>query len=154
MRTMLILIMVSLSCPILSGQTPASVMPTCPTLEVGIVAERSDAAVRRISSASGVVISLTEKPLLTIRDFTDANVSVTEGQVVLNLSMTTESAKRVREFTANNVVKMIAFLVNGLVIKTPKIVDPITGKGFLIGPFEPDEAQKLADSINHRAIGC
>jgi hypothetical protein len=35
---------------------------------------------------------------------------------------------------------------------SPKILDPITGKGFLIGPFSRDEAEKLADSINHRAV--
>jgi hypothetical protein len=117
MRKMPILLMVSITCCVLSGQTPASVTPTCPTMEVSIVADKSDGSARNISSDQGRLISLTEKPLLTIDDFTDANVSLTEGQIV-------------------------------------QILDPITGKGFLIGPFRRDEAQKLADSINHRDSGC
>jgi preprotein translocase subunit SecD len=107
-----------------------------------------------VAAPDGALISLTDTPLLTIGDFTGANVSVTESQIVLNVSMPTESAKRVRTFTANHVGTRMAFLVNGRVINTPKILDPITGQGFLIGPFGRDEAQKLADSINHREKRC
>ena len=137
-----------------SAQIPGSVRPTCPTMEVGIVAEKPEDAARKISSPEGKRISLTGTPLLTFGDFTDANVSLTEGQIVLNVSMTTTSAKRVQTFTANHVGKMLAFVVNGRVIRTPTILDPITGKGFLIGPLGRDEAQKLADSINHKNPGC
>ena len=123
-------------------------------MEVSIVADKSTHSTRHISSPEGELLSLTEKPLLTIDDFTDANVSVTEGQIVLNVSMSAESAKRVQAFTASHVGTKIAFLVNGRVINTPKILDPITGKGFLIGPFSRVEAQKLADSINQKESGC
>ena len=153
MRKMLVLLMVSIACRVLSGQAPAPV-PTCPTMEVGIVADQSDDFARKFSSEQGRIVSVAEKPLLTMADLTDANVSLTEGQIVLNVSMTTESAKRVQDFTANHVGKMIAFIVNGRVIRTPKILDPVTGKGLLIGPFSQDEAQKLADSINHKKGGC
>ncbi len=146
--------MVSMACSVLNGQTPASAAPTCPAMEVSIVADTPGESARSISAGQGRLIPLAEKPLLTFDDFTDASVSLTEGQVVLNVSMTTESAKRVQDFTAHNVGKTIAFLVNGRVINTPRILDPITGKGFLIGPFSRDEAQKLADSINHRDGSC
>jgi preprotein translocase subunit SecD len=123
-------------------------------MEVSIVAGKSMGSTRHLSSPEGELIYLTEKPLLTIDDFIDANVSLTEGQIVLNVSMSSESAKRVQAFTANHVGTRIAFLVNGRVINTPKIRDPITGKGFLIGPFSRDEAQKLAYSINQKESGC
>ncbi len=123
-------------------------IPHCQTVEVSIVAEKPDRSARRITSDEGKRIYLTAQPLLTNNDFTHANVSLTEGQFVLNLDMTAESTQRVQTFTGNNVGKEMAFVVNGRVIRTPKIRDPIVGNGFLIGAFAPDEAQKLADAIN------
>ena len=154
MKTPPIFLIVSIASCVLSEQTATPFSPTCPTMELSVVADKPDGSTRSITSEQGKAISLTETPLLTIVDFKDANVSLTEGQIVLNVSMTTEGAKRVQAFTANNVGKMIAFLVNGRVTNVLKILDPITGNGFLIGPFLRDEAQKLAESINHREIGC
>jgi preprotein translocase subunit SecD len=79
---------------------------------------------------------------------------LTEGQIVLNVSTTAEGSKRVQSFTASNVGKMIVFVVNGRVTNTLKVLDPITGNGFLLGPFLREEAEKLAESINHRGSGC
>lgn len=105
--------------------------PACPTMEVRV--------------------GQTEKPLLTIGDFTDAKVVTAAGQIELSVNMTAESAKRVQEFTVSHVRTKLAISLNGRVISTPTIVDPITGKGFQIGPLSRDEAQKVADSINR---GC
>src|SRR5450631_1778440 len=80
---------------------------TCPTIEVSVVADKPEHSTRRITSDDGRLVSLREKPLLTVRDFTNANVSLTEGEVVLNVSVTTEGAKRIQKFTANNVGKQI-----------------------------------------------
>jgi preprotein translocase subunit SecD len=154
MRQMLVALLVSFAFCTLNAQTQASVTPACPSMEVSIVAGTSVHSTRHVSSPEGQLISLTDKPLLTIDDFTDANVSLTQGQTVLNVTMSAASAQRVQTFTANHVGTRMAFLVNGRVINMPRILDPITGKGFLIGPFRRDEAQKLADSINHRERGC
>ena len=112
------------------------------------MAERPNRSARQIRSDEGKRIYLTEKPLLTNNDFTHATVTLTEGQFVLNLDMTSDNAQRVQTFTKNNVGKEMAFVVNRRVIRTPKIRDPILGNGFLIGAFDRDEAQRLADAIN------
>ncbi len=127
---------------------------TCPTMEVSVVADKPEGSMRRITSDDGRLVSLNEKPLLTISDFTHASVSLTEGQIVLNVSTTPAGAKRIQTFTANNVGKQIAFLVNGRLIRIARILDPITGKGFMLSPFVRDEAEKLADAINHKESGC
>jgi preprotein translocase subunit SecD len=150
----LVLLMASIAGCVLSAQTPSPVTPTCPTMEVSVVAEKSGDSARTIRSSDGRLVSLTDKPLLTIGDFTDANVSLTEAQIVLNVSMTADGAKRIQTFTAKNVGKQIAFLVNGRLLKMARILDPITGKSFMLSPFARDEAQKLADSINHKGSGC
>jgi preprotein translocase subunit SecD len=146
--------MVPIVAGLLHAQTRAPVTRACPTMEVSVVAGESMHSSRRVFGPDGTLISLTDTPLLTIGDFTDANVSVTERQVVLNVSMSAGSAKRVQTFSASHVGARLAFLANGRVINTPKILDPITGRGFLIGPLSHDEAQKLADAINHRGRGC
>lgn len=149
MKKTLPLLAALLTCSILCAQAP-----NCQTIEVSIVAVRPDRSMRQIVADEGKRIYLTAKPLLTNNDFTHANVTLTEGQFVLNLDMTAESAKRVKMFTESNVGKEMAFLVNGRVIRTPKIRDPIVGNGFLIGAFGRDEAQKLADTINRPDSLC
>lgn len=94
------------------------------------------------------------QPLLTLTDFTAANVSLTEGAFVLNIDLTSDASKRWVEFTAKNVGQMITFSVDGKLIKTAKIVDPNLGKGLLLGSFEKSEAQSLADIINDPATRC
>jgi preprotein translocase subunit SecD len=129
-------------------------MSNCPTLEVSIVAANSERAARQISSDQGQRIPLTATPLVSLRDFTHADVSLTEGQFVLNFEMNDRSAERVQAFSEANVGKMMVFIVNGRLIRTPRIKDPIVGRGFLIGPFSREEAQGLADAVNHRGTGC
>jgi len=149
MRTTFRLLAAWLASCLLSAQ-----VPNCQTIEVSIVAEKPDPSTRGISSGEGKRIYLTAKPLLTNNDFIHATVTLTEGQFVLNLDMTAEGAQRIQTFTENNVGKEMAFLVNGRVIKTPKIRDPIVGNGFLVGAFGRDEAQKLADAINRPDGPC
>jgi preprotein translocase subunit SecD len=132
MRKILASLAASMVCCVLYAQ------PACPTVEVSVVADKTTP----------------QKPLLTLGDFTDAKVSVTAGQIELGVNMTAESASRVQEFTANHVRTKITISLNGRLISMPTIVDPITGKGFQIGPLSREEAQKLADAINHKESGC
>ena len=149
MRKALLLLAASLASCLLGAQ-----VPNCQTIEVSIVANRPGHSTRQISSSGSKRIYLTEKPLLTNSDFIHATVSLTEGQWVLNLDMTGASAQRVQTFTKDNVGREMAFVVNGRVIRTPKIRDPIVGNGLLIGAFDRDEAQKLADAINQPDGPC
>ena len=144
MKKTLSLFAALLTCSLLSAQAP-----NCQTIEVSIVAERPDRSARQIVAGDGKRTYLPAKPLLTNNDFTHATVTLTEGQFVLNLDMTPGGAQSIQSFTNNNVGKQMAFVVNGRLIRTPKIRDPIVGNGFLIGAFSRDQAQKLANAVNH-----
>ena len=141
-----------------SGAQRDSAQPSaaaaCPTVEVGVVAERPADAAHTLTTSSGQKVVITANPLLTVNDFTDANVTLTEGQIVLNVRMTPDAAKRVQAFSASHVGQRMAFVVNGRVINTPKILDPITGSGFLLAPFQRQEADGLAALINGREPSC
>jgi preprotein translocase subunit SecD len=123
----------------------------CPSIEVSVIASAASSSDRLIT-ADGKTTRLTERPLITTADITRAHVSLTEGQYVLNVDVTPESAKRVQAFSTQNVGRSLAFLVDGRVLRTPKINDPITGNGFLLGSFERADAERLADAINTRCL--
>ncbi len=153
-RKLFVLPFLSLVSSVLTAQGKLASAPACPSMEVSSVTDKSAQSPRQILSPAGETLWLTQKPLLNMSDFTGANVTLTEGQIVLNVNLTPESAKRIQEFSTNHVGTKLAFLIDGHVINTPTILDPIKGNGILIAPFTREEAQKLADSINQKNGHC
>jgi len=138
-------------CVCLGCGTPAHPSAACPAIEVSAVADVQSDSTRPVALNDGTKIPLTRTPLVTSVDITDANASLTEGQWVLNVNVTDAAAKRVQDFSKQNVGRTMAFLIDGKVHSTPRILDPITGKGFLIGGFEQADAERLATAISN---GC
>jgi hypothetical protein len=122
--------------------------PACPRLEIAIV---DDQGTRLITGPDGKVLHLNRAPILSMVDFTGANVTLTEGEIVLNLNLSREGGLRIQQFSKDHVGTTMAFIQDGEVIKTAKIVDPILGDGILVGPFDRAKADALADVINTRS---
>ena len=141
-RTLLLLMAVSIS------GTAHAQRPTCPAIEVSVVADTPGNSTRSVALPDGRRVTLTQEPLVTSADVTGANASLTEGQYVLNVDVTPAAAKRVQSFSEKNVGRTLAFLVDGHVLRMPRLLDPITQNGFLIGAFERSEAERLAKAIN------
>lgn len=123
----------------------AHAAPACPRMEFVVVDPQGS---RTIAEPNGKILHLDATPLLTMADFTGANVTLTENQIVLNIDLDHDGAQRIRQFSKNNVGARIAFIANGEVIKTAKILDPIQFDGFLVGPLDRPKADALADAIN------
>ena len=151
MRTAFKSLMVSCLLVGVSVQADGAGQP-CSTMFVATTAVQASTHTRDLKAPDGVIVHVTREPLLAFDDFTNANVTVTEGQVVLNIGLTPSSSKRWVDFTAKNVGSTVAFIVDDKVIRKPRIMDPNTGSGFLIGPFSRAEGQRLADSINHKCV--
>lgn len=141
----------SIVCVSMSCGAPRSERATCPAIEIRVAADAPSDASRSITLPDGRQILLTAEPLVSSADITEAHSSLTEGQYVLNITVTPERAKQVQLFSERNVGRTLVFLVDGRVVRTPEIQDPITGNGFLIGPLERGEAERLAAAIN---TGC
>jgi len=122
--------------------------PTCPVLEISVVADRSSDRTRTVTLPDGRNIFLSDPPLLTNADVTGAHAALTEGQYVLNVDVTSEGAKRIQSFSERNVGRTMAFVVDGQVLRTPRIQDPIVGRGMLVGGFVQAEAERLAKAFN------
>lgn len=126
----------------------ANAEPVCPRMEFVVV---DDQGPRAITEPDGKVLHLKAAPLLTMIDFTGATVTLTENQIVLNINLDHDGAQRIQEFSKNNVGTTIAFIVDGEVVRTAKILDPIHFDGFLVGPLDRAKADSLANTINKNA---
>jgi len=73
----------------------------------------------------------------------------TSGQMVLSLKMTADSAKAFADFTKANVGKVVDLSVDGAVVASPRLVEPILGGEVMLnGTFAAGELQRLADRIS------
>ena len=71
------------------------------------------------------------------------------GQGALNLKMTPDSAKAFATFTKANVGKMIDLSVDGAVVMSPLLVEPILGGEVMIsGKFAKGELRRLSERIS------
>ncbi|GAA0551975.1 preprotein translocase subunit SecD [Rhizomicrobium palustre] len=126
----------------------ASAAPACPRMEFVVV---DDHGPRTMSGPDGKLLHLDAAPLLTSADFTGANVSPTEGQIVLNINLDRDGAQRIQQFSKSHVGATLAFIADGEVLNAARILDPITFDGFLVGPLEQAKADGLAKQINQAA---
>jgi preprotein translocase subunit SecD len=73
----------------------------------------------------------------------------TSGHVVLSLKMTSDSARAFADFTKANVGKVVDLSVDGAVVASPRLVEPILGGEVMLnGTFAAGELQRLADRIS------
>ncbi|WP_095204485.1 SecDF P1 head subdomain-containing protein [Mesorhizobium carmichaelinearum] len=71
------------------------------------------------------------------------------GQKALNLKMTADSAKAFADLTKANVGKVVDLSVDGAVVASPRLVEPILGGEVkLSGSFTAGELQRLAERIS------
>lgn len=71
------------------------------------------------------------------------------GQMALNLKMTPDSATAFADFTRANVGKVVDLSVDGAVVASPRLVEPIFGGEVMLnGTFAAGELQRLADRIS------
>jgi preprotein translocase subunit SecD len=131
-----------------SAYASASPKPGCPRIELTAVLGPAHAGDRQVQSEDGSELRLAPSNLVDPADVTDANVTITEGRPVLNLTFKSEAAARVRTFTSANLGKLVAVLVDGKSYRTLKVLDPIIGDGILIGPVSKPDAEALAARIN------
>jgi len=94
-------------------------------------------------------ILMSRTPLVATGDITGATASQTEGQWVLNFTVTDDAAKRVHEFTKEHVGGSLALVVDGKVHGTPRIADAIISNRYRIDGFNRADAERLATAISN-----
>jgi preprotein translocase subunit SecD len=84
-------------------------------------------------------------PVITGRDLRSARASLDENnQPAVTFTLTTEGGSKFGAFTAANIGRSLAILVDGRVRSVGRIENRITTEGIIHGSFTPQEAQDLA----------
>ena len=123
----------------------------CPAIEMSAVADTQTDSTKTGTLNDTTTILMSRTPLVATGDITGATASQTEGQWVLNFTVTDDAAKRVHEFTKEHVGGSLALVVDGKVHGTPRIAGAIVGNGYRIDGFNRADAERLATAIGN---GC
>jgi preprotein translocase subunit SecD len=123
----------------------------CPAIEMNVVADTQTDSTRTVTPNDTATILVSRTPLVATGDITSATASLTEGEWVLNFTVTDGAAKRVHEATKENIGKNLALVVDRKVYGTPRIAAAIIGNAYRIGGFDQSHAERMAVAINR---GC
>lgn len=143
-----------LVCLCLACSTRSEAGAPCPTIEMNAVADTpTDSTRSAVMANDTTTVLMSRSSLVTTGDITGATASAsqTEGQWDLNLTVTDDAAKRVNEFSTQNVGKHLALVVDGKVHGTPRIAGAIVGNKYQIDGLSRADAERLAATL---ANGC
>ena len=123
----------------------------CPVIEISAVTDSPTDSSKTVTLNDTTTILISQAPLVATGDITSATASQSEDQWVLNFTVTDHAAKRVHDFTEQNVGRNLALVVDGKVHGTPRIASAIVGNGYRIDGFGRADAERVATAINN---GC
>jgi len=95
------------------------------------------------------------KTNLTGKDLQKANVSFDQntGKPQVQLVFTPDGTKKFAEITKRNVNKIVAIVLDNVVIEAPRVNEPIlTGSAVISGNFSLDQAKTLSTQLNAGAL--
>jgi preprotein translocase subunit SecD len=123
----------------------------CTSIEMSAVADAQTDSTKTVTLNDTTTILISRTPLVATGDITAATATQTEGEWVLNFTVTDDAAKRVHEFSKQHVGNNLALLVDGKVHGTPRIAAAIVGNSYRIDGFNRSDAERLAAAISN---GC
>jgi len=76
------------------------------------------------------------------------------GQFSLSLELTQESRKAFAAFTTANVGKVVDLSIDGAVVTSPRLMEPIAGGEIMVtGAFAPGELERIVERISSGGAG-
>lgn len=138
-------------CLCLGCATGQEARASCPAIEMSVVADTQTDSSKSVTLNDTTTILTSRTPLVATGDITSATASQADDQWVLNFTVTDGAAKRVQEFTKQNVGRNLALVVDGKVHDTPRIAGAIIGNSYRIDGFNRADAERLATAISN---GC
>ncbi|UVK53135.1 hypothetical protein DBIPINDM_006597 [Mesorhizobium sp. AR02] len=75
------------------------------------------------------------------------------GRESLSLKMTLDSAKLFADFTRVNIGKVVDLSIDGAVVMSPRLMEPIIGGEIMVGgTFAPGELERIAEKISSGGV--
>ena len=125
--------------PTLHAAVPFEVRVAEPEAGPGLRAAADAAAGRRIYLDSQVVLSN--------GDISSARAVPAGEGFGVEVAFTKTGAAKIRAVTATNVGRLLAVVVDGTVIASPRITSPVDRIGIMGGRYTSDEAQRIAAGV-------
>jgi len=139
-----------MTCLSLACATRSEAGGACPVIEMSAVADTPTDSNKSVSM-NGTTILMSRTPLVTTGDITGAAASAEGDAWIVRITVSDAAAKRVQEFTGQNVGKKMALAVDGKVSGTPRIAGAVTGNRYQIDGLTRADAERLAAALSN---GC
>ena len=135
-----------------AGHAFSQADPKPDVIEVRLVAEHVGDGQMMVLEGSQEAVAVGSVRVLSSADFDGVgDVDHVDGQPGFEVSLTPAGARKLKEFSTENVGRTLAIIVDGKLLMTPRIVDPIVSGGFLLTMSSDVEARDLRAKIK-RAI--
>ncbi len=133
---------------LLSATAPPVAAAGFAPIEIRLVAEAPGAGQPLAVEGSDRTLAVEPEALLGPSDFASVGaVGWTEGKPGFNVALTPAGASKLERVTAGNVGRTLAIIVDGRILMTPKILDPVRAQGFLLTVNTESEARDLAAKV-------
>ena len=124
----------------------------CPAIELSAVTGTPTDSSKTVTLNDTTTILISRTPLVATGDITSASASQAEDHWVVDVTVTTEAAKRVHDFTQQHVGGSLAVVVDGKVRGgSPRIAGAITGNTYQIEALNRADAERMETAISN---GC
>lgn len=117
-------------------------------IEIRLVSQASTGGPALVVEGSGQTLEVESQPLLGPSDFVSVGqVEWVEGKPGFNVALSPAGAEKYEKISTENVGRMLAIIVDGRILMTPKILDPVRAQGFLLTLNTEVEARELASKV-------
>lgn len=138
-----ILVLTLLASPTIS-QAASEIAP----IEIRLVAQQPGEGTTVGVAGDNRTLQVEPEALLGPSDFASVGeVEWVEGKPGFNVALTPAGAKKYERISTENVGRALAIIVNGKILMTPKILDPVRAQGFLLTLNTEPEARELAAKV-------
>ncbi|XSG82574.1 MAG: SecDF P1 head subdomain-containing protein [Methyloligella sp. ZOD6] len=133
---------------LLAGAASSHAAPEFQTIEIRLVAQEPGDGAARLVEGDAKAFHVEPETLLGPSDFSGVgDVERVEGKPGFNVALTPAGAAKYERISAENVGRTLAIIVDGKVLMTPRILDPVRAQGFLLTVNSEAEAKDLAAKV-------
>ncbi|MFE0017807.1 hypothetical protein ACFWXH_23400 [Mesorhizobium sp. NPDC059054] len=132
----------------LAGVASSQANPAFAPIEIRLVVQKPAHGTAIAVLGGERTVEVESQTLLGPSDFVAVgDVEWVEGKPGFNVRLTPEGMKKCEQVTTDNVGRTLAIIVDGKIVMTPKILDPVRSEGFLLTVNTESEARELAAKV-------
>jgi len=133
---------------LVAAGVPSRAGPQLAPIEIRLVAQRPQGGPVLAVGGTDRTLEVEAETLLGPGDFAGAgDVEWTEGKPGFDVALTASGAAKYERVSTENVGRTLAIIVDGKILMTPKILDPVRAQGFLLTMDDAGEAAGLAAGV-------